>query len=426
MTTFTIHHGDCFAVLKTLPDNSVDSIVTDPPYGIRFMGKAWDGADIEKKVATRRSFKSQNPSATGAGAHNSIASEAGKYDFSAKGLLAFQLWTMEWAKEVLRVLKPGGHLLAFAAPRSFHRLVSGLEDAGFEIRDHLQWIFGSGFPKSRNLGGKWEGWGTNLKPAFEPICLARKPLDTSVAENVLMHGTGAINIDACRVPIDALADACQLRDIHAGIRSSNSNWGMTKNTEHTSPAVREEGRWPSNVLHDGSEEVLACFPTTRSGASNTCNLSGADKLGNTGAAYGRESRPAGTEMIAYGDQGSAARFFYCAKASSAERHAGLGHVPAQFKHGSTLRDAENLTDRKGNHHPTVKPLALMRYLIRLVTPPGATVLDPFCGSGSTGVAAIQEGMVFIGIEREADYIEIAKTRCQHAYQGQQDLFGGAA
>lgn len=419
MTAFTIHHGDCFDILKTLPDNSVDSIVTDPPYGIRFMGKAWDGADIEKKVATRRSFKSHDPSATGAGAHNSIASEAGKYDFSAKGLLAFQLWTMEWAQEVLRVLKPGGHLIAFAAPRSFHRLVSGLEDAGFEIRDHMQWIFGSGFPKSHNLGGKWEGWGTNLKPAFEPICLARKPFDSTVAENVILHGTGALNINDCRIP----TEDC----LNGGAYSSNrkpsvSQWGGTINKSTGQDFIQPVGRWPANVMHDGSEEVLAAFPDTPGQQGDLKNQINQRK---TKTCYGNMA-PALAHFARLDSSSSAARFFYCAKASPAERHAGLGNVPAQFKHGSTLRDAENLVDRKGNHHPTVKPIALMRYLVRLITPKGGNVLDLFCGSGSTGVAAIHEGMEFIGIEREEDYVQIAQARCKHAYQGQQDLFGGAA
>lgn len=411
---FEINHGDSFELLKALPENSVDSVVTDPPYGIRFMGKAWDGADIEKMVARRRGFNSHDQFATEVGGHKSIAAEAGTYDFSAKGLLAFQIWTMEWAQEVLRVLKPGGHLLAFAAPRSFHRLVTGLEDAGFEIRDHLQWIFGSGFPKSKNLSGKWAGWGTSLKPAFEPICLARKPFDQSVEANVNQFGTGALNINDCRIPVDALHDAGQLREINASARNSDSEWGMSKNG-HTSPAVRAEGRWPTNVLLDGSDEVILGFPYTRSGASCFKKDSGANKNGNTGSAYGKESRPAGAEMVAYGDQGSASRFFYCGKASRQDRNEGLfnGNKPL-LQQNATMRHCETVdwSTRNGNHHPTVKPTDLMRYLVRLITPKGGTTLDPFCGSGSTGKAALLEGINFIGMDQELDYVQIARSRCQ--------------
>lgn len=186
-----IHVGDCLEVMRTLAPDSVDSIVTDPPYGIRFMGKAWDSADIEARTANRRSMASTDPSSSRNGAHGNAAIQAGTYDLTPKGMLAFQQFSADWAREALRVLKPGGHLVSFASPRTYHRMVCGIEEAGFEIRDCLQWLFGSGFPKSKNLAGDWEGWGTALKPAHEPIVLARKPLSAaSVAANVAEFGTG--------------------------------------------------------------------------------------------------------------------------------------------------------------------------------------------------------------------------------------------
>ena len=361
-------HGDCLEVLRTLPDCSVDAVVTDPPYGLSFMGKRWD------------------------------------YDVPS-----VEVWA-----ECLRVLKPGGHLLAFAGTRTQHRMAVRIEDAGFEIRDMIAWVYGSGFPKSLDVskaidakiqtggsapsnirkrdmgdlyrphrlagtpgfgtsrgaaGGKndldrnddetvaplgtnearqWQGWGTALKPALEPIAVARKPLVGTVAENVLTHGTGALNIDGCRVPTDdnlnggAYAESGR-RTVMAGDKRDGAALGMfqpgkTVGTDFAQPP----GRWPANLIHDGSEEVV-------------------------------------------GLTGDAARFFYCAKASKADREA-------------------------NNNHPTVKPTALMQYLCRLVTPPGGVVLDPFMGSGSTGKAAVREGFGFIGIEREQDYIEIARKR----------------
>jgi DNA modification methylase len=357
--------GDCLDEMKKLDDNSVDSIVTDPPYGLSFMGKAWDKTVPSKEV---------------------------------------------W-EEALRVLKPGGHLLAFAGTRTQHRMAVNIEDAGFEIRDMIAWVYGSGFPKSLNVSkaidGKiltgrsdsksikdvntnlrdgetttrnsttnghsgwvgseprgeaikrdtpktdeakqWEGWGTALKPALEPITVARKPLsEKTVAANVLEHGTGGINVDASRVPDTS-------------------------------------GRFPANFIHDGSEEVVSCFPNTKAGGS----VSGKEKS-RTGDAntncYGEYNRVA---WDSYSDDGSAARFFYCAKVSKKER-------------------GEN------NDHPTVKPQELMKYLIRMVTPEGGTVLDPFMGSGSTGMAAKELDVDFIGIEQSDAYIDIAKNRIDSA------------
>lgn len=339
-------HGDCLDLLKQLPDNSVDSIVTDPPYGLKFMGKKWD------------------------------------YDVPTE-----QIWA-----ECLRVLKPGGHLLAFASARTQHRMAVRIEDAGFEIRDMIAWVYGSGFPKSYNLKGDWEGWGTALKPALEPVTVARKPFKGTVAANVLANSTGAINIDGCRVevtPEDAEI-TINRKGYKDGINHVSKpredgetwqGWGMKSKKQSTLAHVHT-GRWPANLIHDGSDEVLAGFQHTKSvGGNGNRRAHGPAHGDNT---YGNYKAKNTINGIAP-DQGSAARFFYCAKASKKDR--GLD-----------------------NKHPTVKPTELMRYLCRLVTPPGGTVLDPFMGSGSTGKAAILEGFDFIGIEREAEYFEIAKQR----------------
>jgi DNA modification methylase len=444
-----IHHGDCLEVLRTLPDNSVDAVVTDPPYGLSFMGKRWD------------------------------------YDVPS-----VEVWA-----ECLRVLKPGGHLLAFAGTRTQHRMAVRIEDAGFEIRDMIAWVYGSGFPKSldvskaldkinaeagrlhkftewmrstgvtakrinaatgtfmashyltagsqpaiptpdlwaiirpmcgdvpawvdelvariaaeREVVGvqtrynepsgivsagrdertlierkltspatdaarQWQGWGTALKPALEPITVARKPLIGTVAENVLAHGTGALNVDGCRVEGQkpATTRGCGERD----------GWGMQAQGRIEDNG---KGRCPANLIHDGSDEVVGLFPQSTDGIAvggmgRSASIYGTATGGDRGADHG------------YGGKGSAARFFYCAKASKADRE-------------------------KNNHHPTVKPTALMQYLCRLVTPPGGTVLDPFMGSGSTGAAAMLEGFQFIGIEREAEYVAIARERIE----SRKDLF----
>lgn len=327
-----IHTGDCLDVLRTMPDESVDAVVTDPPYGLAFMGKRWD------------------------------------YDVPS---------VEAWA-ECLRVLKPGGHLLAFFGTRTYHRGVVRVEDAGFEIRDCIAWLYGQGFPKSHNLKGDWSGWGTALKPAMEPIVVARKPLCGTVAENVLRWGTGAVNIDGCRV------DAGNGRPwIESKSEDAKNAYGNGLNGSRYA-GLTSLGRWPANVVHDGSDEVVGLFPDTTSGqvkSHHRRQAGGKDTFHN--------SRPKEFGREFGGDTGSAARFFYCAKASKAER-------------GS------------GNGHPTVKPVALMAYLCRLVTPLGGVVLDPFTGSGSTGVACVREGFDFIGIEREPEYVRIAEARIQNA------------
>jgi DNA modification methylase len=319
-----LHHGDCLEILRTLPATSVDAVVTDPPYGLSFMGKKWD------------------------------------YDVPSVAI---------WA-ECLRVLKPGGHLLAFAGTRTQHRMAVRIEDAGFEIRDMIAWVYGQGFPKSHNLDGEWNGWGTALKPSLEPITVARKPLIGTVAENVLAHRTGALNINGCRV------DAEQRPQIVSNRRLDHNSYGPGLGGSR-SDGTTTQGRWPANLIHDGSDEVVGLFPKTTSGKPSGTRNANSNMFASGGN---------GVELTGYGDSGSAARFFYCAKASNA--------------------------DREGSTHPTMKPTALMRYLCRLVTPPNGIVLDPFMGSGSTGKAAILEGYNFIGIEREAEYIEIAKARIE--------------
>jgi site-specific DNA-methyltransferase (adenine-specific) len=371
--------GDCLERLRDLPDCSVDACVTDPPYGLSFMGKAWD------------------------------------YDVP----------TVEVWREVLRVLKPGGHLLAFAGTRTQHRMAVQIEDAGFEIRDMIAWVYGSGFPKSLDVskaidkaagaerevvgtrvaddirGGnmhaanrgerhvinitapatpaaqQWAGWGTALKPALEPITVARKPLVGTVAANVLEHGTGAINVDGCRVGTE------QRYNPPAGNKAGGNSLNMSAvGMPEDADGRTAAGRWPANLIHDGSGEVVGLFPQTTSGSFREGTIQ-QSRIHNV--AKGVEAERVRNARAS--DSGSAARFFYCPKASKRERG-------------------------EGNIHPTVKPTELMRYLCRLVTPFGGVVLDPFMGSGSTGKAAALEGFRFIGIEREAEYLEIARQRVQ--------------
>jgi site-specific DNA-methyltransferase (adenine-specific) len=403
----TLYLGDCIEVMRGMPDSSIDSIVTDPPYHLTqvsrgghartnnpesphgrhrigdkgFMGKVWDGGDIAQRV---------------------------------------DMWA-----EALRVLKPGGHLLAFSGSRTYHRMTCAIEDAGFEVRDQIMWIYGSGFPKSRNLDGDRKGWGTALKPAHEPICVARKPLIGTVAENVATHGVGAINIDGCRVVDGELPTPF-------GNPTTAEDWRL--NTRETDWQPSPIGRWPANVIHDGSEEVISAFPTapgqladasTNAGARKFQNVYGAMSRGhneqsadsdNLGA-VGFKMKPGARRL----DAGSAARFFYCAKASRTDRNGGceaLPQKPAGFVSNTsgqhmTRRDEGYSPTPVGNNHPTVKPTDLMAYLCRLVTPLGGTVLDPFMGSGSTGKAAMREGFKFIGIDLSPEYLLIAKTRIEH-------------
>lgn len=391
--SWIVHCGDSLHVLRGMADASVDAIVTDPPYGLSFMGKRWD------------------------------------YDVPS-----VEIWA-----ECLRVLKPGGHLLAFAGTRTQHRMAVRIEDAGFEIRDMIAWVYGSGFPKSldvskaidkaagaertevigksaRHGGGivgngssyeispevpmlyapatdaarQWQGWGTALKPALEPITVARKPLAGTVAQNVLAHGTGALNISATRIE---LGDEPQRGKILTTTREAKSTVTLPATSM---PFYNEAGRWPANLIHDGSEEVVRLFPQA-------------------------------------GDD-SAARFFYTAKADSAEREVGCDKLPKASAADLVDREAGSAgmnnpragagrtSAGRANTHPTVKPVDLMRYLVRLVTPRGGLVLDPFAGSGTTGIAALLEKCSFTGIELDPRHVEIANARiaaaeCRDIYAG---------
>ncbi|MCD5986410.1 site-specific DNA-methyltransferase [Pseudomonas sp. CDFA 553] len=438
---YELHLGDCLEVMRGLPANSVDSVVTDPPYGIRFMGKSWDGQDIEDRAAYRASMPSHAGACGPNGGHRSIAAEAGKYDLTPAGMRAFQAFTLEWATEALRILKPGGHLLSFAAARTYHHMAVGIEMAGFEIRDQIMWVFGSGFPKSHNLKGDRAGWGTALKPAHEPICMARKPFPGTVAANVAEHGTGAINIDACRVA--PTGERLGGGDENGKV-SKPEGWARPwmNDPDHVAAhgvkvaanvdKATKLGRWPANLIHDGSDLVLAMFPDAP-GQLADASTSDTQRAGQN--TYGVMKRGRGSEPSADSenrgavgfnmkpgerrhDTGSAARFYYCAKTSRADRHEGLIDPGPQFKQGTTLRKVET-TDTKGNNHPTVKPTELMAYLLRLVTPPGGKALDPFMGSGSTGKAAVLEGFNFIGIEQDAAYMAIARARIAYAKEKSQ-------
>ncbi|MEY4443296.1 MAG: hypothetical protein RL442_2296 [Pseudomonadota bacterium] len=387
--TYQLHLGDCLDVLASLPDNSVDSIVTDPPYGLSFMGKKWD------------------------------------YDVPSVAI---------W-EQCLRVLKPGGHLLAFAGTRTQHRMACRIEDAGFEIRDMIAWVYGSGFPKSLDVskaidkaagaerevlgvdeewvkrtgyrvGGstyttdtfgsasgpnagkitapatpeaqQWSGWGTALKPALEPITMARKPFSSTVAANVIQYGTGAINVDGCRVGTETRLNQS------AGNKNLEHRTTVTPVSSHNETDGRVcVGRWPANIIHDGSNEAALSLK-------------------------------------------SGARFFYTAKAGKDDRNDGCDHLPMvthQSGMGGAMPMDDNGNDRdrfkaqSRNYHPTVKPTMLMAYLCRLVTQPGGVVLDPFMGSGSTGKAATINGFRFIGIERDPEYHKIAHARISNQHEG---------
>ena len=357
--------GDCLDGLATLEPDSVDACVTDPPYGISFMGKQWDNFRRARNAAdvSRDSVHGRFSACAPASASESDS-------------LRYQAWTQQWAEAVLRVLKPGAHAVVCASPRMGHRVTCGLEDAGFEIRDSLLWLYGSGFPKSLNLPG---GRGTALKPAYEPVILARKPLGgRTVAQCVAAFGTGAINIDGCRLTTEGrplrIGDYKDTEHNTYTGRMNGSLQGGSRAAGQT-----DLGRWPPNVALD---ETAAARLDAEGGTS---------------------------------------RFFYVAKASREERERGCEDLPQRTAGDATDRQdgsaglnspraGASRTHGARNHHPTVKPVALMRWLVRLVTPPGGLVLDPFAGSGTTGLACITEQCRFVGIEREAEYVEIARRR----------------
>lgn len=409
--------GDCLIKLKELEDNSVDSIVTDPPYELGFMGKSWDNTGI---------------------ANNK------------------EMWA-----ECLRVLKPGGYLLAFSGTRTYHRMASAIEDAGFEVRDMIEWVYGSGFPKSLNIGkavdklqgnerevlgeketkdfshhkgsmmgkettpddktqtttitetkgtSEWEGWGTALKPAHEPICMARKPLaEKTVAENCLKWGTGGINIDESRVGTEETGWNGLTSD-RTGSEWDNSGF------KNTAKPTQSTGRFPANLILEDCEEVRECFPDSKSqGHWSKTKTTGFGEFGNGSSEYlgvGEKDK----------EGGNASRFFksiiYQAKASKSERNKGLEDFPDRLTDDGRQKSIDNAFQRgetpRKNNHPTVKPIALMEYLIKMVTPKGGVVLDPFAGSFSTGVACVKNGFGFVGIEREEEYVVIGKARLEQA------------
>ena len=398
-------NGDCIEEMQKLIDDGVqvDSVVTDPPYHL---------TSIVKRFGKENSAPAQFGT-DGAYARASKGFMGKEWD---GGDIAFRPETWELA---LKLLKPGGHLLAFSASRNYHRMAVAIEDAGFEIRDQIMWIYGSGFPKSHNIGKQIGdedfGWGTALKPAHEPIVLARKPIsEKSIADNVLKWGTGGINIDGCRIEgNDAKYPDTNPDFKDVGAKSKEAigidklSFGQTENVKrkraNRNPRTDESvfnksttgfksetqefadadprGRFPANIIHDGSDVVQDIFPNTKTTyvskhhANNRTTESAVGDLGHPG-------------NQGFDDEGSASRYFYCPKTSKSERH------------NSAIK----------NTHPTVKPVELMKYLCRLVTPKGGTVLDPFMGSGSTGMAAKDEGFDFIGIEKEREYYEIAEAR----------------
>jgi DNA modification methylase len=386
--------GDCLERMRELDDGSIDSVVTDPPYGIGFMGREWDSFAPDRvaaratSLARKETFRTSEkwPSKNGKRARQN-GGVAVEYDRSSDANRLFQEWCEAWGGECLRVLKPGGHLVSFGGTRTYHRLAAGVEDAGFEIRDQLAWLFGQGFPKSRDLG---EGRGTALKPGHEPIVLARKPCDGSASANVAVHGTGGLNIEACGIAIedrDTYERNCSGDRGHAGTRDREAR-GATDLRPGGGSAAGE--RWPANVLLD--EDAAAMLDEHSgelvSGANPTRR--GSDKFRDV---YGDFAGQVECEPRRGVDTGGASRFFYCAKVSARERHAGL--EPSLL----TPPGAPERSD-----HPTVKPLALMRWLVRLVTPEDGLVLDPFLGSGTTAAAAALEGRRFVGIEREPAYV----------------------
>lgn len=416
---WTLHTGDCLEVMRTLAPDSVDAIVTDPPYGLEFMGKDWDapwkhgfsspGYGDAERLARPSFTSSRNPICTDCGKRQRTWKDgpavcscvSPKWDRKqADEMRAFQVWCEEWTTEALRVAKPGAHILAFGGTRTHHRLMCALEDAGWEIRDTLMWMYGSGFPKSKNLDGDWVGYGTALKPAFEPIVLARKPLIGTVAANVQRHGVGGLNIDGCRIGFQSESDKASAKPQGAYTShgaGSLAGPGAAQDATRSGFVTEQSslGRWPANVILD--EEAGALLD------AQTGNLapgaSPAKKGLGSARVFGDQPRAGVQKDREQLDGGGASRFFYCAKTSKSERNAGVDGT---------------------NDHPTVKPIALMRYLVRLVTPPNGLVLDPFNGSGTTGCASVLEGFRYMGIEQNPEYVAIAEKRIAH-WETQKEL-----
>lgn len=406
--------GDCKTKLKELEDNSIDAIVTDPPYELGFMGKDWDNTGIANDT---------------------------------------EMW-----RECLRVLKPGGYLLSFSGTRTYHRMAVAIEGAGFEIRDMIAWVYGSGFPKSHNIGkavdklqgneikstyqpnyknnkygkglgggttdntpsnNEWNGWGTALKPALEPITVARKPLsEKSVAENCLKWGVGGINIDGCRVGIDK-DDDIHAKNPHTVHIKSNLEFTSSNGEAYKVPT----GRFPANLIHDGSDEVVGLFPQTGKGNGGSAYNYAGKEYDNKDTSMFNGDKPQAPSN--FNDSGSASRFFYCAKASKRERNIGCEGLEESIVNDGRETDIDNAFQRgitlRKNTHPTVKPLALMEYLVKLVSREGQVVLDPFMGSGTTGMACKKLDREFIGIEMMEEYMEIAKARIEGVELSEEEI-----
>lgn len=404
--------GDCLEELATLDADSVDSVVSDPPYGLEFMGQDWDSfGSVVESPKDAGGFQD----GSGGNAYSRSRIRVG-YQKPA----AYQQFMTQVAEALLRVMKPGAYGLMFGGTRTYHRVTCALEDAGFEIRDCLGWLYGSGFPKSSNQKGDWAGWGTALKPAWEPVVLFRKPSRLTVPRNLERHGVGALNVDGCRVGKEP-----RINDPAGNVPGGNSLMLSVSGMPRDATPKPCFGRWPANILHDGSDEVLAVFPESKSGSRKT----GVHVAAGGSGVYGDYHEAELPALAA--SSGSASRFFYCAKASKADRDEGLGEdfqeaevrggggrVEQGYEEAGDLARAAGaygaLKAAKRNTHPTVKPTALMRYLCRLVTPPGGLVLDPFTGSGSTGKAAVLEGLQFLGIEKNPEYVRIAEARVQAA------------
>ena len=404
--------GDCLEVMKTFPDNHFSAIVTDPPYGLHFMGKDWDKFN-------RRNFNEEGKHhrVENSGVHHdtrdvrSIASanaHSGTYDESRND--EFQYFMQQVATQALRITKPGGHCLMFGAPRRFHRQICALEDAGWEIRDCLMWIFGSGFPKSHNHFGI-EGYGTALKPAYEPIIMAMKPLDGTFKQNAEKWGQAGINIAATRIGNDLIPNS----NNHTSHQKWKEQDGRQPKQIPKGELTWSKGRWPANVLFD---EEAAQMLDEQSGFSHSKAA-----IRRNRSVLGVNTKDDSTTLGmgdvfgGFNDSGGASRFFYVAKTSSRERNEGLEGLPikssagcyGEFEGDGRGRQTEHRPQK--NNHPTVKPLALMRYLITLVAPPtNALILDPFAGSGSTILAAKQLGISAIGIEKSEEYVKIAEMR----------------
>ena len=443
--------GDCIEEMKKLEENSVDAIIIDPPYGLEFMGKEWDSF---KKSTDNIETEKKNPY------YRSNIRHRIKAGVSQPALQEF---FFEWALECLRVLKHGGFLLSFGGTRTYHRMTCGIEDAGFEIRDTIMWLYGSGFPKSLNIGkqidkiqgnerkvigykepfgregrktpmgfgeglyegktcpnlkpieeshSEWEGWGTALKPAVEPIVVARKPLsEKNIALNVLKHGTGGLNIDECRVEVNMNKEGGNAKRINKTYKGKSAIWDNAD--KPTTFSGYSQGRFPANIILDEEAgKMLDKQSGDSSGGKRNNTVVRAENSTSFGGEKGRIMN-----RKEHNDKGGASRFFYCAKASKSERNygcEGLGEKQQDLSRKEGNVGGDNPRNRgvhkRKNNHPTVKPIALIEYLIKLVSRKGSIVLDPFLGSGTTAIASLKLERQFIGIEKEEEYSEIANKR----------------